>query len=303
MTVSTTSLSAEQTTALGRGFEGFDLRAVNRDGVSLGYRVAGDGPVVVLVHGYPQSGLSWRTVAADLAHDHRVVLPDYRAAPGSDVPADGYDKITMAHDLATVLADAGVGPAHVVGHDFGMMIAYAYAQLFPSQTRTLTLMDAVIPGIPSFRALIGGAGLWHFGFNAQVEMATAVVTGRERAYFDWFFDNFCANPAVLPPAERDFYVAAAQRPGALRAQFLMYAAAAGVDAEANERALASAGRLAMPTFGIGGAYSMGPYLDGVLTEVATDTRVLSVEGTGHYLPEEKPEVVAGAVRAFVSEHP
>ncbi len=297
---STTTLSAEQTDALQRGFDDFDLRAVTRDGVSLGYRVAGSGPTVVLVHGYPQSGLSWSAVAHDLVHDHRVVVPDYRGSAGSDVPADGYDKETLARDLAAVLADAGVGPAHIVGHDFGMMIGYAYARLFPAETSTLTVLDAIIPGIPSFGGLIGAMGLWHFGFNSQAQLAAALVAGRERTYFDWYFDNFCANPAAIPDADRDFYAAAGQRPGALAAGFSLYVATGTQDASANEQALARDGKLTMPVLGIGGAYSTGSVLNQVLAEVASDFRVLSLEGAAHFLPEEQPAAVAAAIRELVA---
>jgi pimeloyl-ACP methyl ester carboxylesterase len=302
MTSTTTPQSADQTSALNRGFDGFEIRAANRDGISLGYRSAGDGPSVVLIHGYPQTGYCWHTVAANLAADHRVIVPDYRGAAGSDVPETGYDKETMAHDLAAVLVDADAGPVHVVGHDIGMMIGYAYARLFPASTRTLTMLDAILPGVPSFRTLIGASGLWHFGFNTQTQLAAALVNGRERTYFDWYFDNFCANPSVISDEDREFYAAAARRPGALVSQFQLYATSVAEDVEANERALAAAGKLTVPVFGISGAYSLGVNIGNVIDEVASDTRVLSVEGAGHYLAEEQPDLIARTLRAFFAEH-
>ena len=299
---STTPVSSEQASALRRGFDGFDLRAANRDGVSLGYRIAGTGPGVVLLHGYPQTGYCWHTVAAELASDHRVIVPDYRGAAGSDIPETGYDKENMAQDLAVVLDDAGVDSVHVVGHDFGMMIGYAYARLFPTNTRTLTVLDAILPGVPSFRKMIGASGLWHFGFNSQVQMATDLVRGRERIYFDWYFDNFCSDPSIISDEDREFYVAAAQRPGALASQFRLYSASVAEDEEANERALETGGKLKIPVMGVGGAYSIGAGIAAVIEEVATDTRVLSVEGAGHYLAEEQPDLIASALRDFFKEH-
>ncbi len=118
----------------------------------------------MLIHGYPQSGYEWHAVAADLARDHRAVVPDYRGAAGSDAPGSGYDKITMARDLRAVLEDADAGTAHVVGHDIGAMVAYAYARQFQPATATLTLMDGIVPGTQLFTKLMSSLGPWHFGF-------------------------------------------------------------------------------------------------------------------------------------------
>ena len=294
--------TTQHTEALARGFEGFDLRSVTRDGVSIGYRVAGTGPAVLLVHGWPQSGYTWHQVAADLVADHTVVVPDYRGAAGSDKPDGGYDKATMAADLHAVLVDAGISVAHVVGHDIGMMVAYAFARQFPDATATLTLMDGFVPGTPMFGTIMSSLGPWHFGFHSQVDLAVAMVTGRERAYFDYWYDSVMVDPTRMSDADRDFYAAQFQAPGALAAGFRTYQAATTVDAAENERVLAGDGRLTLPVLGIGGAASLGPYLGAVLADVADDAATVSIEGAGHFLAEEDPGAVAMALREFIAAH-
>jgi len=293
-------MTDDRTAVLARGFDGFDIRAATHDGVSIGYRVAGTGPGVLLVHGWPQNGHTWHTIAADLARDHRVVVPDYRGAAGSDKPTAGYDKATMAADLHAVLSDAGVDEAHIVGHDIGMMVAYAFARGYPAATRTLTLIDGLVPGTPMFTTVMSSLGPWHFGFHSQVELATAMVTGRERAYFDHFFDTNMVDPSAMTGADRDFYATAFQTPGALAAGFRTYAAATTIDAEDNARTLATGGKLTVPVLGIGGAASVGPWLDAILTEVGDDVRTTSVAGAGHFLPEENPRAIIDALRSFIS---
>ncbi len=248
-----------RTAALGLGFDGFNLQAVNNDGVTLGYRIAGSGPTVLLVHGWPQSGYEWRQTAADLVQDHRVIVPDSRGAAGSDKPDAGYDKSTMASDLRAVLADANADDAHVVGHDIGLMVAYAFARRYPEITKTLTLIDAFVPGAPMSKMILSSLGPWHFGFHSQVDLATTIVAGRERAYFDFFFDGVSVDPSLITAEDRDFYVAAAQQPGALAAGFKTYAAATTVDSAENEEVLARDGRVTLPVLGIGGSASLGPH--------------------------------------------
>lgn len=300
MTAEQLDMTDDRTAVLARGFDGFAIRVATHDGVRIGYRVAGSGPAVLLVHGWPQSGHTWHSIAADLARDHRVVVPDYRGAAGSDKPASGYDKATMAADLRAVLTDAGVDEAHIVGHDIGMMVAYAFARRYPAATRTLTLIDGLVPGTPMFTRMMSSLGPWHFGFHSQVPLATALVTGRERAYFDHFFDGAMVDATAMTDTDRDFYAAAFRTPEALAAGFRTYAAATTVDAEDNARTLATDGKLTVPVLGIGGAASTGPWLDAILTEVADDVRTTSVEGAGHFLPEENPRAIIDALRRFIS---
>lgn len=302
MTATHSDIAPDQAQALERGFEGFEVRRAVHDGVGIGYRLRGQGPAVLFVHGYPQSGYEWHAVAADLANDHLVIVPDYRGAAGSDKPAGGYDKATMAADLYAVLLDADAESAHVVGHDIGLMVAYAFARAYPGATRTLSLIDGIVPGTSMFTAMMSSLGPWHFGFHSQVDLATAVVRDHERVYFDWLFDNHMTNPAAITEADRDFYVEAARAPGALAAGFRTYEAATTVDSLANEKTLAADGQLSMPVLGIGGAMSLGAYQDAILGEVAFDLRTILIEDAGHFLAEEKPQEVSTALRSFIAEH-
>lgn len=290
--------SAQQTQTLARGFEGFDLRRVDRDGVSLGYRIAGEGPAVLLIHGWPQTGYTWHQIAARLSGSYTVIVPDYRGAGASDKPAGGYDKATMAADLHAVIADAGISQAHVVGHDIGTMVAYSFARQFPDATTTLSLLDGFVPGTPMFSTIMSSLGPWHFGFHSQVDLAVSLVSGREREYFDYWYTAVMVDPQLVSDADRDFYADQFRAPAALAAGFRTYEAATSVDISENESVLAANGKLSLPVLGIGGASSLGPYFGAVLADIADDITVVSIEGAGHFLPEEKPDDVATVLREF-----
>ena len=295
---STTTPTDPATTALARGF---DVRSAQHDGVRIGYRVAGQGAPLVLLHGFPQTGYAWHAVARALVVDHRVIVVDNRGAGGSDKPQDGYDKLTMAADVRAVLAEAGVVRAHLVGHDIGAMVAYAFARRYADASLSLTMMESGAAGTPvydSFTQL-----MWHFGFHGQVDLASTLVRGRERAYFDHFFDTYTVDPGAVPAADRDFYAEAAQAPGALPAMFRTYAAISAVDAPHNSAELAAHGRLTLPVLGLGGATSVGGGIEPLLADVAEDRTTLVVPDSGHYLLEEQPAAVAAAVRSFVARHP
>lgn len=295
-----TTTTTTTTDLLARGFDGFEVRTADSGGVRTGYRVAGQGPPLVLLHGFPQTGLAWSAVARDLVADHRVVVVDLRGTGGSDAPATGYDKHAMAADVRAVLDDADVERAHVVGHDLGAMVAYAFARRYGDAALTLTMMESGAAGTPTFDSFTGQ--VWHMGFHRQVELATTVVSGDERAYFDHFFDTFTLDPGAVPDADRDLYAEAARRPGALAAVFRMYAAIPEQDAPRNAAELAAHGRLALPVLGLGGAASVGGGMEPLLAELADDRTAVVVPDCGHYLLEEQPTAVAAAVRSFVAEH-
>lgn len=296
--MTSTQNSERQTQTLARGFDGFDLRRADRDGVSLGYRIAGEGPAVLLIHGWPQTGYAWHRVAANLSDSYTVMVPDYRGAGASDRPADGYDKATMAADLYAILADAGISRAHVVGHDIGTMVAYAFARQFPDATVTMSLLDGFVPGTPMFATMMSSLGPWHFGFHSHVDLAVSLVSGREREYFDYWYNVAMVDPALLSVADRDFYADQFRAPDALAAGFRTYQAATSVDVAENEGVLAANGKLTLPVLGIGGASSLGPYLGAVLADIADDISVVSLDGAGHFLPEENPDDVTAALRGF-----
>ena len=186
------------------------------DGLKLHYLTAGKGPAVILLHGYTQTSHMWRPLIPLLADKFTVIAPDLPGIGDSDIPSDGLDMKSAAiriHDLAKSL---GVQKAEVVGHDIGLMVAYAYAAQFPAEVTKLVLMDAFLPGVEGWEAIYNNPGIWHFRFNGPTP--EALVKGRERIYFDYFWNDFAADKThSIPEADRRAYAAAYARPGRMHA--------------------------------------------------------------------------------------
>ena len=292
---------AARITALERGFPGFEVGTVASGDTTIGYRVAGDGPMALLIHGFPESGLEWRHVAPILAQRYRVVVPDYRGAAGSDVPADGYDKTTMAADLHAVITELGDPAVHVVGHDIGTTLAYAYARQYATDVRSLTLIEGIVPGTAMLDAIVASGTAWHFAFHQQVDLATTLISGREDVYTDYFFDTFLTDPAIVDAADRQFYADALRRPGAVRAAVSTYAEWFGPDAADNRTYVEKHGLLSVPTLALGGAKSMGGSMAAIAGDVASNVTPATIEA-GHFVADEAPDDVARILLEHLDAH-
>ena len=278
-------------------------------GVQLHYVEVGSGPeTMVLVHGYPETWWEWRHVMPIFASaGYRVIAVDYRGAGNSSKPASGYDKRTMAKDIHTLLIDhlAMADPVIMVGHDIGMTVAFAFATLYPESVKKLVLVDAIVPGTPTFKAFLTtgklrNSNLAHFFWhNARNNMAEALTAGRERMYIQDFFDRIAFNLGAFGPEVIDHYTAHYAGPGGMKAGFEVYRAF-DHDGEDNEAFLRDSGRLKMRILFVAGAESfLGTMPEVVLNEIAEDGSVALIPRSGHYPPEENPEAFAAAVIAFV----
>lgn len=265
-------------------------------GLRLHTAVAGDGPVVLLIHGFPQTWHCWRHVLGLLAVDHLVIAPDYRGAGLSDRPLAGYDKRTMAHDLLALVAEVAGRPVdHVIGHDLGAMVATAVA-IEHADLRSLTLVDAPIPGTATWDRIAADPRVWHLAFHANVDLAVRLVTGNERTYIDEFVRVRIGDPTAIDAQALDQYADAYSRPGALRAAFSCYAAIPQ-DAERNRAALAEP--LAVPTLTVGGTLSTsGPLMAAAGAEVSSRHANVTIDGAGHWIPEEAPDRLVDAWRTW-----
>ncbi len=265
-------------------------------GLRLHAAIAGTGPVVLLIHGFPQTWWCWRHVIPMLARDHLVIAPDLRGAGMSDRPIDGYDKHTMAddlHELAAAVTDQPV--EHVIGHDLGAMVAVAYA-LAHRDIGSLTLIDAPIPGTDTWEPIASNPRIWHFGFHRNVDLATQLVTGNERLYIEEFVRARIGKAAAIGREEIDEYVRSYQRPGALRAAFSTYAA---FDEDAAHNRALLAERLEVPTLTVGGTLSTsGPLMASTGAEVSSRHTNVSIPGAGHWIPEEAPAALVEAWRSW-----
>jgi pimeloyl-ACP methyl ester carboxylesterase len=273
-------------------------------GLRLHYVTAGEGSrTIVLLHGFPQTWWQWHRVLPDLVDaGFRVVAPDYRGAGHSWRPSGGYDKRTMAGDIHTLLREhAGVdGPVVLVGHDIGLMVAYAYAQAYRDELSHLVLVDAPLPGTAVFDRLRADPRVWHFAFHGARDIAEMLVAGRERPYLQAFFNARVYDPSAISDADLDIYVAAYSAPGAMRAGFEVYRAF-DQDAADNREALARNGKLTIPVLAMGGAISTsGSLMEEMAREVADDVIGLQVPGTAHWVAEENPQRFVEAVLEFSS---
>ncbi len=270
-------------------------RTAEVNGVKLHYLTAGHGTTLLLLHGYAETSRMWRPIIPALAQRFTVIAPDLPGIGDSDIPADGLDMKSAAiriHDLAKSL---GVQKAEVVGHDIGLMVAYAYAAQFPAEVTKLVLMDAFLPGVAGWEAVYNNPHIWHFRFNGPTP--EALVQGRERTYFDYFWNDFAADKThSIPEADRDAYAAAYARPGRMHAgwaYFVSFLQAAKDFAELSQT------RLTMPVLSIGGDKGNGVALGQQVKLVATDATVIVLKDTGHWLMEERPKETADALMKFL----
>lgn len=277
-------------------------------GVRLHHVTAGSGArTIVLLHGFPQTWWEWRHVIPPLVQaGFRVVAPDYRGAGGSSKPPHGYDKRTMAADINALLRNhLGIaGPVTVVGHDIGMMVAYAYASSFPESTERLILAEAPLPSTATYDRMVAtphlaNMRLWHFFFhNAPDNLAEALTTGRERLYIKQFYDSLAFDPEAIGCGDLDRYATSFESAGAMRAGFELYRAF-DRDAEDNRAALRRHGRLTMPVLGLGGASSFfAPVAEEMLREVAGNVTTAVIPQCGHWIAEENPEAVVEHILGF-----
>jgi pimeloyl-ACP methyl ester carboxylesterase len=278
------------------GFRSEDVKA--GDAV-IHVRVGGGGPAVVMLHGFGDSGDMWAPLAAAMAKDHTVVVPDLRGMGLSSHPDGGYDKKTQATDVVAILDNLAIQRADLVTHDIGNMVGYAFAAQFPDRVTRWVAMDAPLPGIGHWDKIILSPSLWHFNFRGpDVER---LVHGRERIYLDRFWDELSANPKTIDEATRRHYAALYARPGAMHSAFEQFAAFSR-DA-ADNKAFVANGKLAMPVLAIGAEKSFGAALADEIRFVAIDVTDAVIPNSGHWLMEEQPTATIAAVAAFLRRAP
>src|ERR1700691_1197314 len=260
-------------------------------GVRIHYLTAGNAPAVILLHGFAETSRMWRPIMPVLAERFTVIAPDLPGIGDSDVPTNGLDMKNAAiriHDLSKSL---GVQKAEVVGHDIGLMVAYAYAAQFPSEVTKLVLMDAFLPGVDGWQAIYNDPNIWHFRFNGPTP--EALVKGRERIYFEYFWNDLAADKNhSIPEEDREAYAAAYARPGRMHAGWAYFVSFLQA---AKDFAQLSRTKLTMPVLSIGGDKANGVALGQQVKLVATDATVVVLKDTGHWLMEERPKETADAL--------
>jgi pimeloyl-ACP methyl ester carboxylesterase len=275
--------------------DGIASRKATIDNVEIHYLTAGQGPAVILLHGYAETSRMWRPIIPLLAKKFTVIAPDLPGIGDSAIPSDGIDMITSAKRIHALVRSLGVEKARVVGHDIGLMVAYAYAAQFPAETEKLVLMDAFLPGVPGWEPIYNNSNIWHFRFNG--EYPEALVKGRERTYFEYFWNVFAADKThSIPEAERKAYTEAYSKPGRMRAAWAYFASWPQL---ATEFSLLCKTKLTMPVLSIGGEKSLGKELGEQAKLVADNATVIVLKDTGHWILEERPKETTEALVNFL----
>jgi len=283
-------------TAGGKVPGGFSERKVEVNRVRIHYSIGGKGIPVVLLHGYAQTSHMWNHIMPLLASNHTVIVPDLRGAGGSSKPESGYDKKNMAVDIHDLVKSLGLNRAAIVGHDIGLMVAYAYAAQFPQETERLVLMDAFLPGIGDWKNVWLMRDLWHFHFYGEVPLA--LVKGRERTYFEHFWNDFAADPKhSVSEADRRIYAKAYAQPGGMRAGFEYFK---NFERDAKDFAELSTTKLSMPVLVLTGEKASGNFLIEQAKLVATNVDGKVIAGSGHWLIDEAPQQTIPALITFIN---
>ena len=265
------------------------------NGLKLHYLTAGHGPAVILLHGYAQNSRMWRPLMPLLADKFTVIAPDLPGIGDSDIPKNGLDMKSAAARIHDLVGSLGIKKAEIVGHDIGLMVAYAYAAQFPTETEKLVLMDAFLPGIGEWESTYNDPSIWHFRFNGPTP--ELLVKGRERTYFEHYWNDFAADKNhSIPEADREAYTIAYSRPGRIRAGWAYFIA---FPQTAKDFAQFAQTKLNMPVLVIGGEKSRGDGLGREAKQVASNVNVVILKNSGHWLMEENPKQTMDALINFL----
>ena len=276
--------------------ETFRARQMPVSGGTQYVRIGGQGPAVLLLHGFADTGDMWVALVEALVQDHTVIVPDLRGMGLSSHPEGGYEKAAQARDLAAILDQLGIQEVALVTHDIGNMVGYALAALYQQRVARWSVMDTGLPGIGHWDDQLKNPRVWHFNFRGpDVER---LVAGRERILLDRFYNELSADPARIDELTRDHYAALYARPGAIHNAFGGQFAAFAQDAIDNRELLAR-GKLTIPVLAIGGDHSWGARLASEIGFVAANVRGAVITDSGHWIMEEQPEQAIALILSFV----
>ncbi|RUW40529.1 MAG: alpha/beta fold hydrolase [Mesorhizobium sp.] len=277
---------------------GFKTQTIETNGTSLHVRVGGQGPAVIMLHGFGDSGDMWAPVAAKLMKDHTVIVPDLRGMGLSAHPDTGYTKKNQALDIAGILDHLKIDKADLVTHDIGNMVGYALVAQYRDRITRWVVIDAPLPGIGDWDNIIRLPLLWHFNFRGP-DMER-LVAGRERIYLDRFWNELSGDPKKIDEATRAHYAALYARPHAMHDAFEQFAAFSQ-DATDNREFLAKGGKVAMPVLAVGAEKSFGAAQADDLRFVASNVAAGIVPGSGHWIMEENPDATVKLILDFLAK--
>ncbi|HEY1451830.1 MAG TPA: alpha/beta hydrolase [Roseiarcus sp.] len=275
--------------------DGFHTAEIATNGTTLHVRVGGQGPAVVLLHGFGDTGDMWAPVAAALAPDRTIIVPDLRGMGLSAHPDGGYTKKNQAADIAGVMDALDIKSAELVTHDIGNMVGYALAAGYPGRITKWVVIDAPLPGVGNWAAQLVNPKTWHFNFHGPDE--ERLVAGRERIYLDRFWNELSDDPVAIDEATREHYAAFYAMPHAMHDAFEQFVAFPedGID----NQALLVRGKLTMPVLALGGEKSYASSMATELEFVASDVKGGVIPHSGHWIMEENPGATTQRIVEFL----
>ncbi|MBS0246805.1 MAG: alpha/beta hydrolase [Proteobacteria bacterium] len=276
---------------------GFHIERIKTGDATLYVRVGGQGPAVVLLHGFGDTGDMWAPAAKALYKDHTVIVPDLRGMGLSSHPAGGYDKKTQGQDIAKVMDALKVEKADLVTHDIGNMVGYALAAQYPTRITKWVVIDAPLPGIGPWDEILKSPLLWHFNFRGPD--VDRLVKGRERIYLDRFYNELSANPKAIDEATRRHYARLYARPGNMHYAFEQFATFNTKDRADNQEFGKT--KLPMPVLALGADHSFGEMQATVLRFVASDVQGGIIKNSSHWIMEEQPAQTVAMIKAFLEK--
>ena len=304
---STRSVPGKMATAnrvLVKSLPGFTNGTASVNGIHLHYVTGGSGSPIILLPGWPETWWAYHKVMPELSKTHRVFSVDLRGMGASDKPVGGYDKKTMAEDISGLITQLGYSDTYVVGHDIGAMVAFSLAENHPNQVRKLMMLDTSHPS-PAYASLpllpfgdtFGDRAddvhpyFWWFAFHQVKGLPEQLLEGRAGLEQDWFFHYMLKNDASIDTTDRAVYAAAYSSRDAIRASDAWYQAFNKDIAD-----FEGYGELTMPVLGVAGPAF--PRLKALLDAKAPGSATIRIEGTGHFIAEEKPTALLGYCRTF-----
>jgi pimeloyl-ACP methyl ester carboxylesterase len=262
--------------------------------VRLHYVIGGDGPPVVLLHGFAQTWYEWHKIMPNLAQQYTVIAPDMRGMGDSEKPEDGYDKKTVATDIRGLVRTLDYDRIRLIGHDMGGIVSYSYAAQYGDSLDQLVMLETGVPGV-QIEGFTGN--LWTSQFFAAPEIPELLINEREREFLAWFYDYYAEDPDAIREEDIDVYAQAYAAPGALEAA-LSYYRALPQDAKDNQQFTQTP--LQMPILALGGSL-FGQAVLRIMRAIATDVRGGVLEGSGHWIAEERPQVLTQRLFDFFGQ--
>ncbi|CAO2649226.1 Nn.00g066110.m01.CDS01 [Neocucurbitaria sp. VM-36] len=261
--------------------------------------------VILLIHGFPQTSYQFRHVITPLSDaGYLVIAPDYRGAGQSSKPLTGYEKSQMAEDLHILIQTHFdiTERIHIVGHDIGGMIAFAYASRYPNDVASVIWGECPLPGTSCYENIKGSADVFHFVFHQVPDLPEALIAGKEREYCKHFLDKIIYNSGAITPADLDHYALAYSQPGAIRAALEVYRAFER-DADQNRKWRDKHGKVTIPSLlMMGEKFMLAQSAQDMASEFHDGAEVSIVQDSGHYIAEESPEEFVKGVLEFVGKH-